>query len=263
MNSSLYLGGTFEDVNLSTVAGRSVLLLVIKTSRLSNSETNLKTTVAFFEQLIRGSAHRINVVWLDRDKELAALEERYSAGWFDMWRTDTFTAPENPVGNTFASTSNFLHIVDTMISLHPGFRYENCANGGCVHGKRLLRCHFIPKRSFYLDRLGTNIGKVEKREAFFAGTTRVAHEQDSLCCIFQTRAVSISLGQAQDDDIALCVVNVHVVNVDVCVLFCASRVGAGASLHVRHDERRCRFVARVPADILAEQPRAGGTAAQV
>ena len=257
MNSSLYLGGTFEDVNLSTVAGRSVLLLVIKTSRLSNSETNLKTTVAFFEQLIRSSANRINVVWLDRDKELAALEERYSAGWFDMWRTDTFTAPENPVGNTFASTSSFLHIVDTMISLHPGFRYENCANGGCVHGKRLLRCHFIPKRSFYLDRLGTNIGKVEKREAFFAGTTRVAHEQDSLCCIFQTRAVSISLGQAQDDDIALCVVNV------VCVLFCASRAGAGASLHVRHDERRCRFVARVPADILAEQPRAGGTAAQV
>jgi hypothetical protein len=32
-----------------------------------------------------------------RDLELHAVAERYDAGWMDMWRTDTFTAPENPL----------------------------------------------------------------------------------------------------------------------------------------------------------------------
>jgi len=36
-------------------------------------------------------------------------------------------------------------------------------------GKSVLYTIYIYKRTFCQDRLGTNIGKVEKREAFFAG----------------------------------------------------------------------------------------------
>jgi hypothetical protein len=53
LHTSLYLGGSYLDANLSTIAGR--------------------------------------------DAQLQAVRERYDKGWFDMWRTDTFTAPENPV----------------------------------------------------------------------------------------------------------------------------------------------------------------------
>ena len=40
------------------------------------------------------------------------------------------TAPENPLPDSFAGVTNFLHVIDTMIATRPGFRYENCANGG-------------------------------------------------------------------------------------------------------------------------------------
>jgi hypothetical protein len=36
-----------------------------------------------------------------------------------------------------------------------------------------LGSHLYIKRSFYQDRLGTNIGKVEKKVAFFAGGAAV------------------------------------------------------------------------------------------
>ena len=86
LKSSLYMGGTYRNVDLTTVAGR--------------------------------------------DAELAAVEKRYDAGWFDMWRTDKYSAKYNPMPDTFQGVSNFYHIMDSMISSRPGFRYENCANGG-------------------------------------------------------------------------------------------------------------------------------------
>ena len=95
LKTSLYLGGSYRDVNLSTVAGR--------------------------------------------DAELKAISQRFDEGWFDMWRTDTYNAPENPLPDSFAGVTNFLHIMDTMISTRPGFRYENCANGGHFKGLSLAR----------------------------------------------------------------------------------------------------------------------------
>ena len=95
LKTSLYLGGSYRDVNLSTVAGR--------------------------------------------DLELAAIQERFDAGWMDMWRTDTYTAPENPLPDSFAGVTNFLHIMDTMIARNQSFRYENCANGGHFKGLALAR----------------------------------------------------------------------------------------------------------------------------
>lgn len=95
MNSSLYMGGTYLDCNLSTIACR--------------------------------------------DSEFAALANRYDEGWMTMWRTDTYTAPENPMPDTFQGVTNFLHIVDTLATTRPGFRYENCANGGRYKGFSTVR----------------------------------------------------------------------------------------------------------------------------
>ena len=47
-------------------------------------------------------------------------------------RASADTAPENPLPDSFAGVTNFVHIVDTMIATRPGFRYENCANGGTL-----------------------------------------------------------------------------------------------------------------------------------
>ena len=95
LHTSLYLGGTYRDANLSTVAGR--------------------------------------------DAELAAVRSRYDAGWMDMWRTDTYDAPEQPVPNSFAGVVNFLSLMDEMIATRPGFRYEDCGNGGHFKGLALAR----------------------------------------------------------------------------------------------------------------------------
>ena len=68
-----------------------------------------------------------------------AVLERYDAGYFDMWRTDKYTAPENPLPDTFAGVANFLDVVDTLIDSRPGFRYEDCGNGGHFKGLALAR----------------------------------------------------------------------------------------------------------------------------
>ena len=95
MNTSLYMGGSYQDVNLSTAAGR--------------------------------------------DEEFKAVLERYDAGYFDMWRTDKYTAPENPLPDSFAGVTNFLSLMDQLIEQRPGFRYEGCANGGHFKGLALAR----------------------------------------------------------------------------------------------------------------------------
>ena len=51
LKASLYMGGTYKDADLRTLAGR--------------------------------------------DAELEAVLTRYDQGWFDMWRTDRYTAPKN------------------------------------------------------------------------------------------------------------------------------------------------------------------------
>lgn len=68
-----------------------------------------------------------------------AVLARYDEGYMDMWRTDKYTAPDNPLPDTFAGVTNFLHIMDTLINSRPGFRYEGCANGGHFKGLALAR----------------------------------------------------------------------------------------------------------------------------
>ena len=90
LKTSLYMGGSYNDVDLKTIAGRNT--------------------------------------------QLAYLAKIYDAGWFDMWRTDTYNAPEDPMPATFNGVTNFYYILDSLISSRPGFRYENCANGGRYKG---------------------------------------------------------------------------------------------------------------------------------
>jgi len=95
VKASLYMGGTYMNVNLSTIEGR--------------------------------------------DKQLEALLKRYDEGWFDMWRTDKYTAPQNPIPDTYEGVTNFLYIQDYLIKNRPGYRYENCANGGRYKGFAICR----------------------------------------------------------------------------------------------------------------------------
>jgi hypothetical protein len=95
LKASLYMGGTYNDCDLTTIAGR--------------------------------------------DAELAAILERYDKGWFDMWRTDLYTAPEEPIPQTYNGVLNFLSIMDYLIKERPGFRYENCCNGGKYKGFAICR----------------------------------------------------------------------------------------------------------------------------
>jgi hypothetical protein len=74
-----------------------------------------------------------------RDRQLAALFKRYDEGWFDMWRTDRYTAPHDPMPSTYQGIHNFQYIVDHLIANRPGFRYENCANGGKFKGFNICR----------------------------------------------------------------------------------------------------------------------------
>jgi hypothetical protein len=74
-----------------------------------------------------------------RDRQLAALLKRYDEGWFDMWRTDRYTAPQDPMPSTYQGIHNFQYIVDHLIANRPGFRYENCANGGKFKGFNICR----------------------------------------------------------------------------------------------------------------------------
>jgi hypothetical protein len=95
LKAALYMGGTYNDCDLTTTAGR--------------------------------------------EAELAAILERYDKGWFDMWRSDLYTAPEEPMPQTYKGVSNFMSILDQLIKNRPGFRYENCCNGGKYKGFAICR----------------------------------------------------------------------------------------------------------------------------
>ena len=95
LKASLYMGGTYNDCDLTTIAGR--------------------------------------------DAELEAVLTRYDKGWFDMWRTDRYTAPMDPMPQTFEGVTNFLYIQDHLIKSRPGYRYENCCNGGKFKGFAICR----------------------------------------------------------------------------------------------------------------------------
>ncbi len=95
MKASLYMGGTYNDADLNTIAGR--------------------------------------------DAELEAVMTRYDKGWFDMWRTDRYSAPVDPMPSTFEGVTNFLYIQDHLIKNRPGYRYENCCNGGQWKGFSICR----------------------------------------------------------------------------------------------------------------------------
>ena len=95
LKASLYMGGTYNDCDLTTLAGR--------------------------------------------DAELAAVLKRFDDGWFDMWRTDRYTAPNNPMPSTYQGVANFLYIQDHLIKNRPGYRYENCCNGGPYKGFAICR----------------------------------------------------------------------------------------------------------------------------
>ena len=95
MKASLYMGGTYKDCDLATVAGR--------------------------------------------DAELKAVLARFDKGWFDVWRTDHYTAPKEPVPQTYEGVTNFLYIQDQLIRNRPGYRYENCCNGGKYKGFAICR----------------------------------------------------------------------------------------------------------------------------
>jgi hypothetical protein len=74
-----------------------------------------------------------------RDAELEAVLTRYDQGWFDMWRTDLYTAPREPMPQTYQGVANFLFIQDHLIKNRPGYRYENCRNGGKYKGFAICR----------------------------------------------------------------------------------------------------------------------------
>ncbi|HEY3396164.1 MAG TPA: LamG-like jellyroll fold domain-containing protein [Armatimonadota bacterium] len=74
-----------------------------------------------------------------RDAELEAVRTRYDQGWFDMWRTDLYTAPHEPMPQTYQGVTNFLYIQDQLIRSRPGYRYENCCNGGKYKGFAICR----------------------------------------------------------------------------------------------------------------------------
>src|SRR5665213_2974818 len=95
LKAALYMGGTYNDCDLRTKAGR--------------------------------------------DAELAAILERYDKGWFDIWRSDLYTAPEEPMPQTYNGVLNFMSMLDGLIQSRPGFRYENCCNGGKYKGFAICR----------------------------------------------------------------------------------------------------------------------------
>jgi hypothetical protein len=74
-----------------------------------------------------------------RDSQLAALLWRYDHGWFDMWRTDQYYVPEEPMPQTYAGVTNFLYIQDSLIKSRPGYRYENACNNYPYKGFAICR----------------------------------------------------------------------------------------------------------------------------
>ena len=74
-----------------------------------------------------------------RDAEANAVLYRYDQDWFDVWRTDLYTAPKEPIPQTYQGVTNFLYIQDKLIGSRPGYRYENCCNGGKYKGFAICR----------------------------------------------------------------------------------------------------------------------------
>ena len=62
-----------------------------------------------------------------RDAELAAVLARYDKGWFDMWRTDLYTAPKEPMPQTYEGVANFLYIQDRLIAAGPATAMRTAA----------------------------------------------------------------------------------------------------------------------------------------
>jgi hypothetical protein len=120
LKASLYMGGTYNDVDLNTLAGR--------------------------------------------DAELAAVQVRYDKGWFDMWRTDRYSAPKDPMPDTYEGVANFLYIQDRLIESRPGYRYENCCNGGKYKGFAICR------RMTFCTMNDVDKDPVATRTTYFANT---------------------------------------------------------------------------------------------
>jgi len=120
LKASLYMGGTFNDCDLATSAGR--------------------------------------------DAELDAILTRYDKGWFDMWRTDYYKSPNEPMPQTYQGVANFLFIQDHMIKNRPRYRYENCAGGGKYKGFAICR------RMTFCTMNDRDNNAAETRTTYFANT---------------------------------------------------------------------------------------------
>jgi hypothetical protein len=120
LKASLYMGGTYNDCDLTTIVGR--------------------------------------------DAELDAVLTRYDKGWFDMWRTDLYTAPREPMPQTYQGVANFLYIHDQMIKNRTGSRYENCCNGGKYKGFAICR------RMTFCTMNDRDNDAAETRTTYFANT---------------------------------------------------------------------------------------------
>jgi len=124
LKTSLYMGSTYNDCDLTTIAGR--------------------------------------------DAELTAVQERYDKEWFDVWRTDQYTATKEPMPQTYNGITNFLYIQDNLIKNRPGYRWENCCNGGRYKGfavcRRMTFCTmndessnaFITRTTYYSNSYAIN-----------------------------------------------------------------------------------------------------------
>ena len=120
LKASLYMGGTYNDCDLTTIVGR--------------------------------------------DAELDAVLTRYDKGWFDMWRTDLYTAPREPMPQTYQGVANFLYIQDQMIKNRTRSRYENCCNGGKYKGFAICR------RMTFCTMNDRDNDAAETRTTYFANT---------------------------------------------------------------------------------------------
>ncbi len=103
--------------------------------RIKANKAGLKASLYMGGTYLDGDLNTIEA----RDRQLAALIQRYEAGWFDMWRTDKYNAPHEPMPGSYQGVTNFLHIQDQLIGKYPGYRYENCSNGGKFKGFAICR----------------------------------------------------------------------------------------------------------------------------
>jgi len=81
-----------------------------------------------------------------------------------MWRTDLYTAPREPMPQTYQGVANFLYIQDQMIKNRTGSRYENCCNGGKYKGFAICR------RMTFCTMNDRDNDAAETRTTYFANT---------------------------------------------------------------------------------------------